>query len=52
MALVALTVVEQRYRAVLEGPQGKNTLAGQITEVFRWDGRRWIHPSWHMDSDQ
>jgi hypothetical protein len=47
-----VAVIHSRYRAVLEGPQGQNVLAGQITEVFRWDGRRWVHPSWHMDSDR
>jgi hypothetical protein len=47
-----VAIVHSRYRAVLEGPKGRNTLAGQITEVFRWDGRRWLHPSWHMEVDR
>lgn len=40
-----------RYEAVLDGPEGRTTMRGNITEVFRWDGRRWLHPSWHMDFD-
>ena len=47
-----VAIIHSRYRAVLEGPKGTNTMSGQITEVFRWDGRRWLHPSWHMDYDR
>jgi hypothetical protein len=46
-----VAVIHSRYEAVLDGPKGKTTLRGNITEVFRWDGKRWLHPSWHMDSD-
>lgn len=46
-----VAVIHSRYEAVLEGTKGRTTLRGNITEVFRWDGRRWLHPSWHMDSD-
>jgi hypothetical protein len=46
-----VAVIHSRYRAVLEGPNGTTTMRGNITEVFRWDGRRWLHPSWHMDFD-
>lgn len=46
-----VAVIHSRYEAVLEGTKGRTTLRGNITEVFRWDGKRWLHPSWHMDSD-
>ena len=46
-----VAVIHSRYQAVLEGPEGRTTMRGNITEVFRWDGRRWLHPSWHMDFD-
>jgi len=46
-----VAVIHSRYEAVLEGPEGRTTMRGNITEVFRWDGRRWLHPSWHMDFD-
>jgi hypothetical protein len=46
-----VAVIHSRYEAILDGPKGKTTLRGNITEVFRWDGKRWLHPSWHMDSD-
>ena len=47
----AVAVIHSRYEAVLEGPDGRTTIRGNITEVFRWDGKRWLHPSWHMDFD-
>jgi hypothetical protein len=47
-----IAVVHSRYEAVLEGPTGPTTMRGNITEVFRWDGKRWLHPSWHMDFDR
>lgn len=38
------------YEFDLEGPEGKQTAAGRVTEIFvRQDGR-WIHPGWHVDS--
>ena len=46
-----IAIVHSRYEARLDGPRGPNTMKGQITEVFRWDGRRWLHTSWHMDFD-
>ena len=46
-----VAVIHSRYEAVLQGPDGTTTLRGNITEVFRWDGKRWLHPSWHMDFD-
>ena len=46
-----IAIIHSRYEARLDGPRGANTMKGQITEVFRWDGRRWLHSSWHMDFD-
>jgi hypothetical protein len=46
-----VAVIHSRYQAELDGPDGRTTLQGNITEVFRWDGKRWLHPSWHMDFD-
>lgn len=47
-----IAIIHSRYEAVLEGPSGTTTMRGNITEVFRWDGKRWLHPSWHMDFDR
>jgi len=47
-----VAIIHSRYEAVLEGPNGRNPMRGQITEVFRWTGTRWIHPSWHMGFDR
>jgi hypothetical protein len=47
-----VAVIHSRYRAVLEGREGRQTMAGQATEVFRWTGTRWVHPSWHLDFDR
>ena len=44
-----IAIIHSRYEARLESPSGGNTMKGQITEVFRWDGVRWLHSSWHMD---
>jgi hypothetical protein len=44
-----VALIYSRYEAILEGPNGRTTMKGNVTEVFRWDGRRWLHPSWHLD---
>ena len=46
-----VAVIHSRYEAVLEREGKPMTMKGQITEVFVWDGKRWLHPSWHMDFD-
>lgn len=46
-----VAVIYSRYEMVLDGPMGRTTTRGNVTEVFRWDGKRWLHPSWHLDSD-
>ena len=45
-----VAVIHSRYEAVLQGG-GRNTIRGNITEVFVWNGSSWSHPSWHMDFD-
>ena len=44
-----VAVIHSRYEMTLERPGGTRTTSGQITEVFVLTGRRWIHPSWHME---
>lgn len=46
-----VAVIYSRYETVLEGPKGRTTRRGNVTEVFRWDGKRWLHPSWHLDNE-
>lgn len=46
-----IAVIYSRYETVVEGPKGRTTRRGNVTEIFRWDGTRWLHPSWHLDSD-
>jgi ketosteroid isomerase-like protein len=46
-----VAVIHSRYEAILERDGKPTTMKGQITEVFVWNGRRWMHPSWHMDFD-
>jgi hypothetical protein len=46
-----VAVIHSRYEAVLEGGS-RNTIRGNITEVFVWNGSSWTHPSWHMDYDR
>lgn len=46
-----VAVVHSRYEAVLQRGDARWTMRGRITEVFTWDGRRWLHPSWHMEVD-
>jgi hypothetical protein len=46
-----VAVIYSRYETVVEGPNGRITRRGNVTEIFRWDGKRWLHPSWHLDSD-
>lgn len=46
-----VAVIYSRYETVVEGPNGRTTRRGNVTEIFRWDGTRWLHPSWHLDSD-
>ncbi|HEX9754645.1 MAG TPA: nuclear transport factor 2 family protein [Gemmatimonadales bacterium] len=44
-----VAIIHSRYEAVLETGGDRWTMRGLITEVFVWDGKRWIHPSWHMN---
>lgn len=44
-----VAIIHSRYEAVLETGAERFTMRGHITEVFVWDGKRWIHPSWHMN---
>jgi hypothetical protein len=46
-----VALIYSRYEMELEGPDGRTTRRGNVTEVFRWDGKRWLHPSWHIDND-
>jgi hypothetical protein len=46
-----VAIIYSRYEMVLDGPKGRNTVRGNVTEVFRWDGTQWLHPSWHLDYD-
>ena len=46
-----VALIYSRYEMELEGPNGRTTRRGNVTEVFRWDGKRWLHPSWHLDND-
>lgn len=46
-----VAIIYSRYEMVLDGPKGRTTVRGNVTEVFRWDGKRWLHPSWHLDYD-
>jgi hypothetical protein len=47
-----VAIVHSRYLAELDGPDGRSSLRGNITEVFVWTGSRWAHSSWHMDFDR
>ncbi|HEX9892487.1 MAG TPA: hypothetical protein VGA78_01130 [Gemmatimonadales bacterium] len=47
-----VAIIHSRYEAELETGAGRNTLRGNITEVFLWTGTGWTHPSWHMDYDR
>ncbi|MBI4502267.1 MAG: nuclear transport factor 2 family protein [Gemmatimonadetes bacterium] len=47
----SVAILHSRYEAEFDGPDGPNTMRGQITEVFVWSGSRWIHPAWHMEID-
>jgi Domain of unknown function (DUF4440) len=44
-----VAIIHSRYEAVLETGGDRFTMRGHITEVFVWDGKRWIHPSWHLN---
>lgn len=44
-------VIYGRYSFTVADPAGQAiTVAGRLTEVFVLEGRRWIHPGWHLDS--
>jgi hypothetical protein len=45
-----VAVIHSRYEMVLEGAT-RQTIRGNVTEVFVWTGARWSHPSWHLDYD-
>jgi hypothetical protein len=45
----SVAIIHSRYDAVLERGADHRRLRGLITEIFVWNGRRWIHPSWHMN---
>lgn len=47
----SVAVIYSRYEMVLDGPDGRSTRRGNVTEIFLWDGKRWLHPSWHLDYD-
>ena len=46
-----VAVIHSRYDAVLAEPTGNQPMRGRITEVFVWNGKRWMHSSWQMDFD-
>ena len=45
------SLLRAREAGLAIGAGDSTWLRGNITEVFRWDGTRWLHPSWHMDYD-
>jgi hypothetical protein len=45
-----VAVIHSRYEMVLDGAS-RNTIRGNVTEVFVWTGTHWSHPSWHLDFD-
>ena len=46
---VAIIYGEYRYQTARNGRSGPMR-AGRCTEVFRWNGRRWVHTAWHLDA--
>jgi hypothetical protein len=45
-----VAIIYSEYQAVLVKKEDRSVLAGRVTEVFVWDGGRWRHPGWHLDS--
>ncbi len=46
-----VAIIYTTYELVIAGKDGKKvTASGRATEIFRWDGTRWLHPGWHLDS--
>jgi hypothetical protein len=46
-----VAIICTTYELVNAGRDGKKvTASGRATEIFRWDGTRWLHPGWHLDS--
>ena len=46
-----VAIIYTTYELVIAGRDGKKVAAsGRATEIFRWDGTRWLHPGWHLDS--
>jgi ketosteroid isomerase-like protein len=46
---VAIIYGQYRYQTVRNGVQGPMR-SGRCTEVFRWNGRRWVHTAWHLEN--
>lgn len=44
-------VMFSRYTVVTEGTNGRTTRKGRATEVFVRTNGRWVHTSWHLDSE-
>jgi ketosteroid isomerase-like protein len=46
-----VAIIYTTYEMILaaNGKQGP-MISGRATEIFRWDGSRWFHPGWHLDS--
>lgn len=44
-------VMFSRYTVVTEGTNGRATRKGRATEVFVRTNGRWVHTSWHLDSE-
>ena len=46
---VAIIYGQYRYQTARNGEKGPMR-AGRCTEVFRWNGRRWVHTAWHLEN--
>lgn len=44
-------VMFSHYLVVTEGPEGRTTRKGRATEVFVRTNGRWVHTSWHLDTE-
>ncbi len=44
VGIIYTTYEIQRAKNGVKSPMEK----GQGTEVFRWDGKRWVHTAWHL----
>jgi hypothetical protein len=45
---VAIIYGEYRYQTSRNGRPGPMR-SGRCTEVFRWNGQRWVHTAWHLE---